>query len=80
MSDVATRCGEACVDEIAHLPATEAGKAMAHALHFAAIGFEVEHGDAAVFAFLAEIEKLCLEHRQRLTEYRAKEIAAAHAL
>ncbi len=77
MGDHITLCGEACVDEIAHLPAIEAGKALAHAIHFACIGFEREHGDAAVFAFLSEIEKLCGEHRERMKSYAEKEAAGA---
>lgn len=65
--------GEACVDEIAHLPADEAGAALAHALHWKAIDLELTAGGEHAVKFYEAVEQHCRTNRERLLGYLAKD-------
>jgi hypothetical protein len=52
---VVEACGEACIDEIAHLDPTMAGKVIGHLIRFHALTLELEKGDEAVRAFFAAV-------------------------
>lgn len=52
---IVVACGEAAVDEFAHLPPDIAGEVLAYALGWHAITLEREVGDAAALAFYAAI-------------------------
>jgi hypothetical protein len=51
--EVVRLCGEACIEEIAHLEPGLAGRVVGHVIHFHAITLEMERGDDAVRAFFA---------------------------
>lgn len=48
-------CGEACVDEIAHLPPDEAGEALGHAVHWLGVDLERRVGDVAALVFYSAV-------------------------
>lgn len=48
-------CGEACIDEIAHLDPILAGKVIGHVIRFHTLTLELEKGDEAVRAFFASL-------------------------
>ena len=67
-----TACGEACVDEIAHLTPTEAGAALAYAANWCGVNFEMSGDDAAAIAFYEALERGAREARERLLGHIAK--------
>ena len=71
-ANVVTLCGEACVDEIAHISPAEAGAALAYAANWCGVNFEMSGDDAAAIAFYEALERGEREARERLLGYIAK--------
>lgn len=65
-------CGEAAVDEFAHLPPGLAGQALAYAMRWHAITLEREAGDAAVLEFYAAVRRDIDAGEAKQREYMAK--------
>lgn len=72
--EVVRLCGEAAVDEFAHLPPELAGQVLAYAMRWHAITLERERGDAAVLAFYASVRSAVDAGEARFRELAAKPI------
>jgi hypothetical protein len=69
---VVEACGEACIDEIAHLDPTLAGKVIGHVIRFHTLNLEIEKGDDAVRAFFASLVEEADKIREKFEELAAK--------
>lgn len=66
-------CGEACVDEITHLPPDEAGEALGHAVHWLGIDLERRVGDAAALSFYSAVIARAETAKRKLEGYKQNE-------